>query len=266
MKKEKITFSFGKNWEEFISRNFSPERVEISRKCILEFLGLSNLSGRYFLDVGCGSGLSSLAALKADAAKILSFDVDPYSVKTTEKLREMEGNPSNWTVLKGSILDKNFLANIDPADIVYSWGVLHHSGKMWEALENTANLMKKDGLLYIALYTTNNKSGYWLKTKKRYNRASTLGKKWMQFTYMVRYTIVPQLFRLKNPLAYIRNYKQSRGMSYLTDLKDWLGGYPYEDAKIEEVFKFCRNKLSLELINIKTGEACTEYLFQRKLI
>ena len=257
-------FSFGKNWEEFIKNNFSQERIEISKNCILDFLGLSDLSGKYFLDVGCGSGLSSLAALRAGAKKVISFDVDTFSVKTTKKLKEMEGNPANWTIMEGSVLDKDFLSGIEPADIVYSWGVLHHTGKMWEAIENTASLMKKDALFYVALYTTTNKSNYWLKTKKRYNRASALEKKWMQLAYIVRYTIAPQLFRLKNPIPYIHNYKKSRGMSYLTDLKDWLGGYPCEDAKIEEVLMFCRKKLSLELINIKTGEANTEYLFKRR--
>ncbi|MDD5454213.1 MAG: class I SAM-dependent methyltransferase, partial [Candidatus Ratteibacteria bacterium] len=231
MGKEKITFSFGKNWEEFIKSNFSQERIEISKKHILDFLELTDLSGKYFLDIGCGSGLSSLAALDADAEKIVSFDVDTYSVKTTKKLRQLAGNPSNWIVLEGSILDKNFLSNIEPADIVYSWGVLHHTGKMWEALEKAAALMKKDALLYIALYTTTNKSKYWLRIKKKYNRASKIEKKFMEISFVIGHTII-QMLKFKNPLIHILNYKRKRGMSYFTDVKDWLGGYPYEDAKI----------------------------------
>ena len=82
----------------------------------------------------------------------------------------------------------------------------------------------------------------------------------MELSYIIRYLILPEILRLKNPLPYIRNYQQKRGMSCFTDVKDWLGGYPYEDAKIEEVLGFCREKLSLELINIKTGEATIEYL------
>lgn len=264
MAKENITFSFGKNWQEFVKRSLDKRGIEISKKHILEFLELEDLQGKYFLDVGCGSGLSSLAAFKAGAGKVLSFDIDPYSVKTTKKLREISGNPSNWTILEGTILDKNFLLQIEPADIVYSWGVLHHTGRMWKALRNTANLMKKDGLLYIALYTTNRKSECWLNVKKKYNGAGPIMKKYMEVSYIIRYTIIPLIFRLKNPLSYIRNYKHKRGMSYLTDIKDWLGGYPFEYAKVEEVLRFCRKKLSLELINIKTGEANTEYLFKRK--
>ena len=62
MVKEKITFSFGKNWSEFIKKHFSEERVAVSRKHILNFLKLNDLRGKYFLDIGCGSGLQSLSA------------------------------------------------------------------------------------------------------------------------------------------------------------------------------------------------------------
>lgn len=258
-----MSFSFGKNWENFINKSFNRERVEISKKHILEFLGVDNLKGKYFLDVGCGSGLSSFAVLEAGAKKVVSFDADPYSVKATKKLREIAENPSNWIVLEGSILDKKFLLSVEAADIVYSWGVLHHTGKMWEALENTTNLMKKNGFLYIALYTTTDKSGYWFRIKQRYNKASSIRKKLMEVSYVIRHTIIPYIIRRKNPLTFIRSYGQKRGMSYFTDVKDWLGGYPYEDAKIEEVLQFCHKKLSLELVNIKTGEANTEYLFQK---
>ena len=264
MAEEKITFSFGKNWEEFIRLNFSEERVEIAKNHILDFLELTNLQGRYFLDVGCGSGIMSLAAFKAGARKIVSFDIDNYSVKTTEKIKEIQGNPSNWEVLCGSVLDNQFISNLEPVDIVYSWGVLHHTGNMWKAIENTAGLMKSDGLLYIALYTTDSKSKYWLEVKKKYNRASEIEKRLMEYWYIVKHTIIPHCARLKNPLKTIREYKQKRGMAYLTDIKDWLGGYPYEYAKIEEVLQFCRKKLDLELINIKTGEANTEYLFRKR--
>ena len=264
MAEEKITFSFGKNWEEFIKFNFSEERVGIAQKHILDFLELPDLQGKYFLDAGCGSGLMSLSALKAGAKRVVSFDIDNYSVRTTEKIKGIHGNPSNWEVLCGSVLDNQFISKIEPADIVYSWGVLHHTGNMWKAIENTAGLIKINGLLYIALYTTDSKSEYWLEVKKKYNRASEIEKRLMEYWYIVRRTIIPHCARLKNPLKTIRQYKQKRGMAYLTDIKDWLGGYPYEYAKIEEVLQFCRKKLNLELINIKTGEANTEYLFRKK--
>lgn len=264
MGEEKITFSFGKNWEQFIKYYFTEERVEIAKTHILDFLELEDLRERYFLDIGCGSGLHSLAALKAGAKRVVSFDIDDHAVKTTEKIREIHGNPSNWMVLCNSILNRQFIFTLEPADIVYSWGVLHHTGAMWKGIENTARLMKDDGFLYIALYTTNAKSKYWLEVKKKYNQASEIGKRFMEYWYIVRHTLVPHCFRLKNPIKTIHQYKEKRGMAFLTDVKDWLGGYPYEYAKIEEVLRFCRKTLGLELINLKTGEANTEYLFTRR--
>jgi SAM-dependent methyltransferase len=263
MAEEKITFSFGKNWEEFIKRNFSEERIEQSRRHLLDFLEFPDLRGKYFLDIGCGSGLHSLAACRAGADRVVSFDVDRDSVKTTEKVREVHGASYNWKVLYGSILDQEFTRALEPSDIVYSWGVLHHTGNMWKAIENTAGLIKDDGLLYIALYTTGAKSPYWLEVKKRYNRSSASGKRLMEWWFIIRRTFIPQCVRLKNPLAPIRQSRQ-RGMSFYTDVKDWMGGYPYECAKPEEVIRFCRKKLGLELINLTTGEENTEYLFRKK--
>jgi SAM-dependent methyltransferase len=247
--------------EEFVASNFSPERVRISREHILRFLDRPDLGGMYFLDAGCGSGLSSLAALEAGATRIVSFDVDPDSVKTTRRLRELRGNPGHWTVLEGSVLDPGFLGAIEPADIVYSRGVLHHTGAMWDAVRNAAALLKPGAFFYIALYLTTPRTPYWIAVKKRYNRASPIGKRCMEAHYIVRHTLLPMLVRFQNPLREIRTYSERRGVDYLTDVRDWLGGFPYEDATVQEVLLFGNRKLGLNLINIATSPTLVEYLF-----
>ena len=265
MDNDENVFPFGRNWDEFVRRCLNEERVRFSREHILDFLERPDLKGEYFLDVGCGSGLSSLAALESGAARVVGFDSDPEAVRTAQRVRETRGDPSRWTILLGSILDEEFVSTIEPADIVYSWEVLHHTGRMWKALENTAALMRERAFLYIALYTKTPRSDYWLRIKKEYNSASPFRKRFMELRYFLRYTFLPELFHGRNPFAYIRRYESMRGMSYLTDLRDWLGGYPYEDAKIEDVVRFCRRRLNLELVNIATGQANTEYLFTKNL-
>jgi 2-polyprenyl-3-methyl-5-hydroxy-6-metoxy-1,4-benzoquinol methylase len=264
MSKEVPTFEFGKNWERFIESHYSAEGLETSRQHLLKFLGLDSLEGKYFLDVGCGSGLHSLAAAKSGAARIVSLDVDEYSVKTTTAMRDKFGEGIDWQVIHGSALDPEFLATLDKPDILYSWGVLHHTGSMWEAIENTARLMDDHTVFYIALYTTTRKTPYWIDIKKEYNTSTALQKRWMEYRHVLRHRILPDLITLHNPMTYIREYKKKRGMEFMTDVRDWLGGWPYEDASIAEVLEFGRSRLGLELTRIATGESNTEYLFEKR--
>ncbi len=266
MPQQKITFSFGKNWEHFIQTNFSEERIEIARQHLLNFLDMKDLQGRYFLDIGCGSGIHSLAAFKSSAQWITSFDVDPYSVATSKKIREMYGSPANWEIVQGSILDENFIKAFKPADIVYSWGVLHHTGNVWQAIKNAATFLKPHGIFYLAIYEKTADTPYWIDIKKKYNRSTWIGKKRMELAYVWKTFFKTSSFeRIKQSINYIKNYKTSRGMEFWTDVKDWLGGWPYEPATQEEICTFCQGTLGLEQIKVKTGEANIEYLFKRNL-
>src|SRR5215213_1120252 len=128
-------FSFGENWREFLE-HIDDQRIEIAEKAILSLLGQQRLDGLTFLDIGSGSGLSSLAARRL-GARVHSFDYDPQSVACTQELkRRYFPEDSDWTVEEGSVLDRDYLESLGKFDIVYSWGVLHHTGDMWRALEN----------------------------------------------------------------------------------------------------------------------------------
>jgi len=264
---EEQRYGFGKNWAEFIEKNFSEERINVAKERLLNFLKLPDLKGRSFLDIGCGSGIHSLAAYQSGAERVVGFDYDYDSVQTSEKLRDFVGNPQNWEVSQGSVLDPIFVGGLKPVDIVYSWGVLHHTGAMWKAIENAVSTMKDDGIFFIALYTSDvyidPPPQYWLEIKQRYNGAGMFRKKLMEWKYASR-IVLGELRNRRNPLTYILGYQQSRGMSFWTDIKDWLGGWPMEFADISETKAFCSDRLGLELLHINAGEANTEYLFRKK--
>ena len=145
---------FGKNWKSFSHTYLNRDRIEEAKKSLADFLRLESLRGKYFLDIGCGSGLFSLAAYELGASKIVSFDTDLLCVECCKHLRKKVGNPYNWEILEGSILDEKFLTQIEKADIVYSWGTLHHTGRIWEAIENAAKLVAPGGLFYISIYNS----------------------------------------------------------------------------------------------------------------
>lgn len=267
--KGKITFSFGQNWQNFL-KSLDEERLKNAEISIVDFIGLNNLDGLSFLDIGCGSGIFSYAAFNLKAKKIVSFDVDPFSVECCEYLYKKANSPGNWKIYKGSILDDNFISKLGTFDIVYSWGVLHHTGEMLEAIKNSAKLVNKGGFYYIAIYNEvegRRGSEFWLKIKKFYNSSPKIVKQVIETMYIFNY-FVWKLIRFKNPMTHIRNYKSKRGMSWRTDITDWLGGYPYEFAKVEKVFKFIKTEYpDFNLVNIKTtnGLGNNWYLFKREI-
>ena len=232
-------------------------------------LEVENLQGKTFLDAGSGSGLFSLAARRL-GAKVHSFDYDPHSVACTKELKQryFEGD-QQWTIDEASVLDKSYLAQLGKFEVVYSWGVLHHTGAMWEALDNISTMVSPSGgKLFIAIYNDQGgPSRRWLKVKELYNNYQAL-----RFPLAI-YTVVRQWYltvirdSLKfNPLFSWFNYKKNRGMSPWRDVIDWVGGYPFEVAKPEEIFDFYQDR-GFWLKKLKTcagGLGCNEFIFYKK--
>src|SRR5262249_2134229 len=148
---------------------------------LLSFLQLSDLSGKRMIDVGCGSGLHSMAAVSANVAELLSFDYDQESVAATQRLSSLLGEPPHWRIEQGSILDDEYVSHLGQFDIVLAWGVLHHTGDQWRAMRNAANLIAPFGVFYLALYTSDifvdPPPQFWLEVKRRYNRSGVFGKR-----------------------------------------------------------------------------------------
>lgn len=261
-------FAFGRNWRNFVEKSFSPEKVEIARRHLLDFLGRDDLAGLSFLDIGCGSGLHSFAAWRAGAARVVSFDYDPDSVETTRLLHAIAGAPASWSIAgRGSILDPDFVAGLGSFDIVYSWGVLHHTGDQWTALRNAASRLGPGSLLYVALYTADvfidPPPAVWLEVKKRYVDGGWLTKRWLELWYLWRFNLGGNPLRLPRLVKQSIEYSRNRGMNLYTDVKDWLGGWPMEFSSIAEVKRFAAEELGLERVKIASGEANTEYLFRK---
>lgn len=137
-------FEFGANWARFLSV-LNEERIDAAQASLCRMLEVEDLKGKTFLDIGSGSGLFSLAARRLGAC-VHSFDYDPQSVGCTAELkRRYFPEDADWTVEEGSVLDTGYLQGLGQFDVVYSWGVLHHTGAMWQALENVAPLVAGGG-------------------------------------------------------------------------------------------------------------------------
>lgn len=262
-------FSFGANWARFLSV-LNDDRIAEAVKSLQTMLGVVDLNGKTFLDIGSGSGLFSLAARRL-GAKVHSLDYDAQSVACTAELRRRYFlNDADWIVEQGSALDGDYMKQLGQYDIVYSWGVLHHTGAMWLGIEHALQRVAQQGQFFVAIYNDQGvKSHAWWLVKYLYNRlpkplntlyAYALGLLGNALN-ILKYTLKLQPMTAIRPLL---NYKARRGMSVMHDLIDWIGGFPFEFASYEVLqghmyargFEFLKGKQATSL-------GCHELVFKR---
>jgi 2-polyprenyl-6-hydroxyphenyl methylase/3-demethylubiquinone-9 3-methyltransferase len=255
-----LRFGFGANWSRFLSV-LNQQRIRMAEQSLKDMLAVEDLKDKTFLDVGCGSGLFSLVARRL-GARVYSFDYDPESVACAQELKQRYcPSDTEWTIEVGSALDKEYLQSLGSFDIVYSWGVLHHTGAMWQAMENVRHLVKSGGQLAIAIYNDQGlKSDYWRLVKRSYNKNSVL-------SLLLVCVHTPYLIGGRWLVRMLTNRLfPERGMSLWHDMIDWLGGYPFEVASPEGIHEFLHTK-GFGLSKLKTcagRHGCNEFVFVKK--
>lgn len=266
MSAEGIRFEFGRNWRLYAA-GIGEAQIEAAVKGLEEKLGC-DLAGQTFLDVGCGSGLSSLAAARM-GARVHAFDYDEESVKVALTLRDRFGiSAEEWSIEQGDVLDKAYLEGLGKWDVVYSWGVLHHTGEMWRALDYVDGLVADRGRLFVALYNDQGwVSHMWRIVKKIYVKSPG----WLRFLLVVIAAVplwgpamVRDLIR-GQPGRGWKTYHENRGMSPLRDLVDWVGGYPFEVADPDDVVSRYEGKSWRAECVVRVGNrlGCNQFVFRK---
>lgn len=228
-------FGFGENWKSF-TKTITEESISKAKADLARLLPNDEIRNASFFDIGCGSGLSMVAAKQLGAAQVRGIDIDENSVEASKLVLSQYVPEGGWSSTVKSVF------NVDKDsehlhDIVHSWGVLHHTGDMWQAIETAIGLVKPKGLFVIALYRKTPLCSLWEIEKKIYTKAPSVLKLIIALVYKFLY-IVGLLATFRNPWAYIDNYKSNRGMDWHHDVIDWIGGYPYQSVTPNEVRGF----------------------------
>jgi SAM-dependent methyltransferase len=256
-------FGFGDNWRDY-ARTVDVGKIEAARVGMQKLLP-DEISGKTFLDIGSGSGIHSLAALSLGAKHVSTIDIDAASVATTRQMLR-EHPKDSWAADVRSVFD---LSPEETFEVVYSWGVLHHTGDLWRAVESAASVVKPGGLFCISIYCSTRFDNFWIAEKRFYSRSPRPVQWLIGLAYKAAF-LASQVWFGKNPIALIREYSGDRGMNFSHDVHDWLGGYPYEPASPDEI----RKKLaSLGFEEVRAfllptssglfGSGCNEFVFRR---
>jgi 2-polyprenyl-6-hydroxyphenyl methylase/3-demethylubiquinone-9 3-methyltransferase len=251
-------FDFASNWQAFSEQRVDSDRVAIAVRSIQSLLGRDSLVGVSFLDVGCGSGLFSIAAHKLGASKVLGIDVNPRCIDVSKAnlARLAPRAPVEFQI--ASALSPESLRQLGTFDLVYAWGSLHHTGSMWNAINNVLSLVAPRGTLVLAIYNRHLTSPVWKLIKWSYNQAPEWLQKLMVAFFAGIIYIAKFFVTWNNPLT------KERGMDFWFDVIDWVGGYPYEYASPNELKQFMNRKgfrlCSLKAAQVPTG--CNEFVFR----
>lgn len=224
--RESFNFQWGDIYEK-MPDPFSLQELQ-DRVCLMTELDRKWFEGKKILDAGCGGGRFSQALLSLGAI-VISIDQSINAIERTKN--RCSSYADNSTVLQKDLLMPLNLE--DSFDLVWSFGVLHHTGNTYKALQNICNYVKNDGYLFLMLYgepeiTISNNHGAF----DYYYKIEELRRKTYVMSYEERYEYLKNIFNEKELHGYFDAISPQINDTYaFYEIQAWLYNLGFIDVK-----------------------------------
>jgi len=116
------------------------------------FADFPNWKNKRVLEIGCGIGTDAINFAR-HGADYTGIDLSEESIKLCQKRFEVFGQRGRILFGDAEQLDKIFPN--EKFDLIYSFGVIHHSANPQNIIKHIPNLMHRDSELRIMLYAKN---------------------------------------------------------------------------------------------------------------
>ncbi len=260
-------FEFGENWKNY-SKTIDQKRINSAIEGVKKLFP-DGLAGKTFLDIGCGSGLHSLAALSLGAASVTAVDIDENSVSTTQELLTKYAPGSEMEPRRLRLFSTRRQMRLARSTSSIPGVCCITPATCGEQSNVQLNFVNSGGQFAIAIYSATSCDSMWKAEKKFYSRAPRPIQWTIWQIYMAAFLTAKTLLG-RNPISYVRNYSEMRGMNFSHDAHDWLGGYPYETATATEIHdRICKmgftekRSFPLPVSRGLFGSGCHEFVFQK---
>ena len=210
----------------------------------LQHIYPDGLEGKTVLDGGCGSGMVSVAFATL-GADVTGVDVTRQCVENGRKNAQRFGVECRFIQA-----DLVTLSLDDQFDIIYTWGVLHHTPDAEASFHSLATHLKEDGDIIIAVYLRTPLSGFWNSIRVFYQRSPSMLKTVTRKTTAALLAGVDMAKRLVGG----RQRYMMRGTSNEEIVNDWFGVPHRTFHSYDEVYKWFEDAgLAYELVDPHTG-------------
>jgi ubiquinone/menaquinone biosynthesis C-methylase UbiE len=200
--------------EDLLSKSWYEE-IEDYRYSVEPFIHsiakFTTHDGKKVLEIGVGAGTDHMNWAKSNV-ELYGVDLTDRAIETTRKRLEIYGLKSNLQRTNAESLP----FEDDFFDIVYSWGVIHHSEDISKIISEISRVLKPKGKFLGMIYHRRSLHTLWLWIKNAFLK----GRPWRSAKYVIYHfneSIATKAYTVKETKFLFKDFKECHITPFLTE-------------------------------------------------